>query len=143
MTTMFTPTTDTDLERAILAGRRRHLQERRAANVRYDVGKDAVEIELTDGASVRLPRMMIAELADVTPTDLAALQLSPAGYAIKLSTHDIDISVQGLLTALIAPSAMAASLGRLGGSAKSPLKTASAAANGAKGGRPRKVPQAA
>ena len=143
MTTMFTPTTDTDLERAILAGRRRKLQERRAANVRYDAGKDAVEIELTDGACVRLPRMMIAELADLTPTDLAALQLSPAGYAINLSTHDIDISVQGLLTALIAPSAMAASLGKLGGAAKTALKRATAAANGAKGGRPKKVPPAA
>jgi len=63
--------------------------ERRAASVRYDQDRDAIEIELTDGAAVRLPRAMVEEIRDVPPTDMAAVRVSPAGYGIKLDRHDM------------------------------------------------------
>jgi hypothetical protein len=43
------PTTDDELRRAIEAGRRRRVSERRATRVQYDPYRDAIEIELTDG----------------------------------------------------------------------------------------------
>jgi hypothetical protein len=133
------PTTDDELRRAIEAGRRRRATERRAASVRYDSDRDAIEIELTDGAAVRLPRAMVDEFHDVPPAQMAKLRVSPAGYGIKLDEHDIDISVYGLISALATPGDAAASLGKLGGAARSEAKRVSARANGAKGGRPRKV----
>jgi hypothetical protein len=133
------PTTDDELRRAIEAGRRRRATERRVASVRYDSDRDAIEIELTDGAAVRLPRAMVDEFHDVPPAQMAKLRVSPTGYGIKLDQHDIDISVHGLISALATPGDAAASLGKLGGAARSEAKRVSARANGAKGGRPRKV----
>ena len=133
------PTTDEELSQAIAAGRRRRATERRAASVRYNSDRDAVEIELTDGAAVRLPRAMVEEFRDVPPADMTKLRVSPAGYGIKLDEHDIDISVHGLIAALATPGDAASSLGKLGGAARSDAKRVSARANGAKGGRPRKV----
>ena len=133
------PTTDEELGQAIAAGRRRRATERRATGVRYNSDRDAVEIELTDGAAVRLPRAMVEEFRDVPPVEMAKLRVSSAGYGIKLDEHDIDISVHGLIAALATPGDAASSLGKLGGAARSDAKRVSARANGAKGGRPRKV----
>jgi hypothetical protein len=88
---------------------------------------------------VRLPRAMVEEFRDVPPADMAAVRVSPVGYGIKLDQHDINISVHGLIGALATASDMASSLGKLGGAARSEAKRVSARANGAKGGRPRKV----
>ena len=46
----------------------------------------------------------------------------PTGYGIKLDEHDIDISVHGLISALATPADAAASLGKLGGAARSEAK---------------------
>jgi Protein of unknown function (DUF2442) len=143
MTAQIQPTTDEELQNAVQAGRQRRRTQRRAASVRYDPARDAIEIELTDGAGVRLPRTMIGEFRDVSPADMEALRVSPVGYGIRLDAHDITISVHGLVAALATPEDMAASLGKLGGSAKTEKKRDSARANGAKGGRPRKTKRAA
>jgi len=137
------PTTEEDLQRAVEAGHRRRASERRAASVRYDADRDAIEIELTDGAGVRLPRAMVEEFRHVSPADLTQLRVSPAGYGVALAKHDINISVHGLVAALATAGDMAASLGKLGGAARSAAKRVSARANGAKGGRPRKISQVA
>jgi predicted butyrate kinase (DUF1464 family) len=52
---------------------------------------------------------------------------------------DADLSVPGLLLSSIGRSERLSELARLAGRAKSPAKAAAARANGAKGGRPRKV----
>jgi hypothetical protein len=110
--------------------------------VRYDPGRDAIEIELTDGAAMRLPRAMLEEFRDVPPGEMATLRVSPAGYGIRLDAYDIAISVHGLIGALASTGDMAASLGKLGGASRSDAKRISARANGAKGGRPREVSRA-
>jgi hypothetical protein len=133
------PTTDDELELAIQAGRRRRATERRATSVVYDPDRDAIEIELTDGAGVRLPRAMLEEFRHVPPANMTKLRLSPSGYGIRLGEHDINISVHGLVGALATASDMAASLGKRGGAARSEAKQASARANGSRGGRPRKI----
>jgi hypothetical protein len=131
-------TTEEELKRAIEAGRKRRARERRASAVRYDPERDAIEIELTDGAGVRLPRRVVDEFRDVPPADMPKLRLSPGGYGIELEDHDINIAVHGLITALATTADMAGALGQIGGAARSEAKRISARANGAKGGRPRK-----
>ena len=137
------PTTEAELDSAIKAGRRRRDHERRAASVRYDMKQDAIRIDLTDGVVVSLPRKLVEEFRSIPAEDMKELRISPVGYGIRLDTHDINISVHGLIAALVRPADMAASLGRLGGAARSDKKIESARANGAKGGRPRKKSAAA
>ena len=86
---------------------------------------------------------MVEEFRDVPPADMAKLRVSPAGYGIRLDKHDINISVHGLIAALATTADMAGSLGKIGGAARTEAKRVSARANGAKGGRPRKMPQVA
>ena len=136
-------TTDDELGRAIEAGRNRRATERRAASVRYDPERDAIEIELTDGAGVRLPRAMVEEFRDVPPADMAKLRVAPTGYGIRPDEHGVNISVHGLIGALATTADMAGSLGKIGGAARTEAKRVSARANGAKGGRPRKVSRVA
>jgi hypothetical protein len=88
-------TTDDELRRAIKAAQNRRTTERRAASVRYDPVRDAIEIELTDGAGVRLPKAMVEDFRDVPPADMAKLRVSPAGYGIRLDEHDANISIHG------------------------------------------------
>lgn len=137
------PTTDDEFRYAIEAGRRRRTTEHRAVSVRYDPDRDAIEIELTDGAEVRLPKAMVEEFRDVPAADMAKLRVSPAGYGIKLDEHDINISVHGLIAALATTADMAGSLGKIGGAARTEAKRLSARTNGAKGGLPRKIHQVA
>lgn len=80
---------------------------------------------------------MVEEFRGVSPADMGKLRVSPAGFGLRLDEHDINISVHGLIGALATAGDMAASLGKLGGAAKSEAKRISARANGAKGGRPR------
>jgi hypothetical protein len=135
--------TTSNLRRALTAGRHRRATQRRATAVHHDPTRDAIEIDLTDGVGVRLPRTMLAEFRDIPPSEMPPIRVSPAGYGIRLEAHDILISVHGLIAALATPGDMAASLGKLGGSAKTKRKRDSARANGAKGGRPGRVPRAA
>jgi hypothetical protein len=107
-------TTDDELRHAFEAARRRRATERRAASVRYDADRDAIEIALTDGAVVRLPRAMVAEFRGVLPPAMAKLRVSPAGYGIKLDERDIHISVHELIGALATARDMASLLGNSG-----------------------------
>lgn len=131
-------TTEVEVRRALEAGRERRARERRAASVRYDYGRDAIEVELTDGAAIRLPRTTLEEFRDVPTDAMAGLRVSPAGYAIRLDSHDIAVSVHGLVAALATPGDMAATLGRMGGAATTERKREAARTNGTKGGRPRR-----
>ena len=72
-------------------------------------------------------------------SDMTAVRVLPSGYGIKLDRHAINISVHKLIGALATPADMAASLGKLDGAVRSDAKRTSARANGAKGGRPRKI----
>ena len=58
-------TTEGELRQAIQAGLNRRTTERRATSVRYDPERDAIEIELTGGAAIRVPRRIIEELSAV------------------------------------------------------------------------------
>ena len=88
-------------------------------------------------------RTLLQEFRDIPPAEILPIRISPAGYGIRLDVHDIAVSVHGLIAALATPGDMAASLGKLGGSAKTKKKRDSARRNGVKGGRPRRTPQAA
>ena len=114
----------------------------RARAVRYLADRDVLEIETTRDGGFMIPRTWIDALQDIPVVELAQLEIWPDGSAIELEARDIQISVDGLLAALLPAllpeAALASIFARRGGQVTSEAKRASAQANGKKGGRPRK-----
>lgn len=123
----------------IPAARTRGAQERkaglRATSARYDRRGARLVLELTNGFLFGIPVATLPRLAQATATQLADIELSPEGGALHFDALDADYSVPGLVL-----SVTAREVGRQGGLVRSAAKTRAAKANGAKGGRPRKVP---
>jgi hypothetical protein len=89
-----------------------------------------------------IPRAWVGVLQGVSAEELSQLAVWPDGSAIELEARDIQISVHGLLAAvlpaLLPEAALASLFARRGGRVISEAKRASAQLNGKKGGRPRK-----
>jgi hypothetical protein len=139
--------TDADYAAALIAGRAQPDTEILAQAVRYIPDRDAIELVIKRNAGFLIPRQWIGALQDVPVEDLVKLEVWPDGSAIELEDHDIHISVQGLMTAilpaLIPARSVAAIFASRGGQSTSEAKRSSAQSNGRKGGRPRKTPLAA
>lgn len=137
---------DTEFAAALVAGRMDAEMEIRAQAVRYVADRDAIEITTTRHAGFMIPRGWIGALQDVPVEELAKLEVWPDGSAIELEDRDVQISVDGLLTAMLPamlPSrTVAAIFASRGGRATSDAKRSSAKENGRKGGRPRKQARA-
>ena len=139
---MMTEFTGQDLSRALDTGMREAKTEFRARSVRYDPDRDVVEIVTTQNVGFLVPRAWIGPLAQLSPDQLALLDVWPDGSAIELDTLDIHVSVHGLLSqvlpAMLPTSFLAGLFGGRGGRSTSDAKKAKARENGRKGGRPRK-----
>ena len=133
---------DAEYAAALAAGRAEAETEIRAQAVRYVPERDAIEIVTNRNAGFLVPRQWIGVLQDVPTAELNKLEVWPDGSAIELDHRDIQISVHGLLTAILPamlPSKAIASLfASRGGQSTSRAKRISSRANGRKGGRPRK-----
>ena len=106
-------------------------------SVEYDARDDRLRLVFAGDRILNVPRKSVTELRGLSARELAMLQPDNAGMTLSQREHDIDIYVHGLLhdAFSLLP---AAALGRKGGSRKSPAKKRASAANGAKGGRPKK-----
>lgn len=90
-------------------------------------------LELTNGYLLGVPTSALPQLTEASAAQLAAVELSPAGMALRVPALDADFSVSGLVLSLTA-----GVIGQRGGTSTSTRKKRAARANGAKGGRPRK-----
>ena len=107
-----------------------------ARSARYDAKADRVIVELTNGATFAFPPHLIEGLHDASPAQIAAVQVSGAGFGLHWEALDLDYTVPGLVNGVFGTAKwMAARAGR----GTSAAKAAAARANGAKGGRPRKA----
>lgn|SRR5690242_15493965 len=111
----------------------------RAISVSYDRQMGRIMMELTNGYVFGFPAAAVPALAEASPEQLAAVELSPGGSGLHWESLDVDLSVPGLLLSTLGRSQQLRELARLAGQATSPAKAAAARANGAKGGRPRKM----
>jgi len=96
-------------------------------------------MELTSGYVFGFPAKSVPALANASAAQLAAVELSPGGSGLHWEELDADLSVPGLLLSSVGRSEKLSELARLAGKSKSRAKAAAARANGAKGGRPKKV----
>jgi Protein of unknown function (DUF3532). len=129
---------DEEFERQLLAARQRFTEEHaaglHASSVRYDKRSRRFIFELSNGYLFGVPVATLPHLAEATPAQLAAIELTSSGASIRIPALDADYSVPALILALTARE-----IGRRGGQVRSKAKSLAAKANGAKGGRPRRL----
>jgi hypothetical protein len=130
--------TEAEILAQIPAARARAAAERetglRATAARYDRKTRRFVLELTNGYELGVPVTRLPALGNATHVQLTAVELNDTGSAIRIPALDADYSVPGLVLALTARE-----VGRRGGQVRSKAKSLAAKANGAKGGRPRKL----
>ncbi len=112
----------------------------RAAEARYDYATGRVTIDLTNGCAYAFPAQLVQDLNGATDDQLADVEVDGLGFNLHWPALDADLYVPALLSGMFGTRAwMTRELARHAGQATSPAKAAAARANGAKGGRPRKV----
>ncbi|MDQ2665836.1 MAG: DUF2442 domain-containing protein [Gemmatimonadota bacterium] len=133
--------TEAGIRSQIPAARTRATAEReaglRAEAARYDRKTGRIVLELINGYVLGIPVSTLPALRNATHAQLAAVELSATGSAIRFPALDADYSVPGLVLALTARE-----VGRRGSQVRSNAKSLAAKLNGAKGGRPRTVARA-
>lgn len=129
---------DEEFERQLLAARQRfaddHAAGLHASSARYHARSRRFILELSNGYLFGVPVATLPHLAEATPAQLAGIEVTFGGAAIRIPALDADYSVPGLILALTARE-----VGRRGGQVRSKAKSLAAKVNGAKGGRPRKL----
>ena len=127
------PRTDDEFRTA----ERRGVEERRlsATHVSYDAPRAEILLRLYSGATVTIPRRFFFQIEHATDSELANVELSPAGWLIVFPALDADYSVVGLLRDVFGLTEQR----RRAGATKSPARAAASRANGKKGGRPKKA----
>jgi hypothetical protein len=127
---------DGDIDAALARGRVVRAHEPRAAAARFDDAAGLIVVELTNGCVFAFPPGMAQGLETASESELAAVEILGAGSGLHWDALDVDLSVPGLLAGIFGT---AAYMAQQAGRARSPAKAAAARANGAKGGRPRKM----
>lgn len=112
---------------------------RRAESASYDHANGRVMLELSNGFVFGFPARAIPALSNASADEIAAVTISPGGGALRWAALDVDVSVPGLLLASVDRPSRLRELARLAGRSRSAAKAAASRANGARGGRPRKV----
>jgi hypothetical protein len=132
---------DAEILAQIPEARARGDQERAAGllakSARYHRSTRRLMLEMTNGVLIGLPIDLLPEVASAPAAELARVEV--LGGGIVWDALDADYSVPALVTEFIGKETVSRELGRIGGSVTSKAKAIAARANGAKGGRPRKI----
>ena len=133
------PVTGAVLQRAIQRGKLRAHKGLHARRVRYLPAFKALLIGFSDESAVVLPVKNYPELMELSAAEIKHLTVGFGGSALCLDTHDMHISIAGLVSASPPLMEMAATVvAARNGSRSSRIKAAAARENGRRGGRPRK-----
>lgn len=130
---------DKQIEAATARGDEMLEREPRAAAARFDSGSGRVLVDLTNGCTFAFPARKVQGLEDASDAEIAEVELLGVGFALHWETRDVDISLGGLMNGIFGTRTWMSELARRAGSVSTPAKAAAARANGAKGGRPRKM----
>lgn len=132
--------TEADFEAAEARGRTLLDSEPRAASARYERASGKVIVDLVNGCTYAFPVRLVQDLEEASEDDLAHIEVDGLGFNLHWPVLDADLYVPALVAGIFGTRDwMTRELARRAGQVKSPAKTAAARANGAKGGRPRKV----
>ncbi len=129
---------DSQFEEATRRGRERSEREPHVLKVVYDGRAKRIKLELSNGSTFMFPPDLVEGLRGASPAALSDVEIYGNGLYMNWRRLDAQFEVTHLLAGIFGTRAWMAELGRAGGLVKSEAKAASARANGAKGGRPRK-----
>jgi Protein of unknown function (DUF2442) len=115
-------------------------RQRHAVAAHFDTLRGRIVLVLDNGAEFSFPPALAMGLGDATAPQLADIALSPLGTGLHWPQLDVDLTVDGLLQGVFGSRAWMRSHAARAGAVRSPAKAEAARANGAKGGRPRKMP---
>ena len=111
-----------------------------AVAARYDRKAERVVLTLSSKVELMFSPKDAQGLEHATPAQLSIIEISPSGFGIHFPKLDADLYVPALLEGFLGSRKwMASRLGAQGGKSRSTGKAAAARANGALGGRPRKL----
>ena len=131
---------DTGLKRAEQVGEAMLASELRASAARFDAATGRVVVELVNGCLYAFPAALVEDLQGAGAGDLAEVRVDGLGFNLRFPALDVDLYVPALVAGIFGTRKwMTRELARIAGRATSPAKASAARANGAKGGRPRKV----
>ncbi|HEX3550833.1 MAG TPA: hypothetical protein VHT53_10680 [Candidatus Elarobacter sp.] len=128
-------TTD-DLKRAAREARRREKVATKIRSAEYDPRSDALVVGLSTGATLIVPRRLIAGFASAAPKQLADLAISPGNESLWSDTIDDGVLLEQLVEIAAGEELLKTLGGRISGRRRSAAKAAASRANGARGGRP-------
>lgn len=111
-----------------------------AVSAKYDARKKLIHVVLQNGASFSFPPHLAQGLQNASSVQLAFIQVSPKGTGISWPLLDADLTVEGLLNGVFGSRAWMRAHAAKAGSVRSQAKASAARVNGARGGRPRKLP---
>lgn len=111
-----------------------------ATSVRYVPSRNAVLIEMNNGAALIIPRRLLQGLSDASPAQLGHACIAGRGTVVSWPEVDADFTIMSLLHGVYGGKRWMSELARHGGKSRSEAKVTAARLNGAKGGRPRKAP---
>lgn len=130
--------TDADIEAAIARGKNFERYAPHAVKAIYRKSDDMVQLTLSTGVEVAIPRRLMQGLRDAKSTDVAQIEILGPGSTLHWSRLDVQHGLASLLKGVFGNRRWMAEIGRHGGSAQTEAKRAAARENGRKGGRPRK-----
>lgn len=130
---------DAHSETAETRGAEMLAREPRAATARYDRDSGRIVVDLTNGCTFAFPARRVQGLEDASEAEIAQVEILGHGFGLHWEKRDVDITIGGLMNGVFGTKAWMGELARRAGSTTSPAKAAAARANGAKGGRPRKM----
>lgn len=94
------PSARSDGERVARArevGRQQAMGSSAVVAARYDTLRHGIELEFRSGATMAIPRQLIAALDGAPLRELVSVTVSPAGDAISWRALDVDLYVPGLV----------------------------------------------
>lgn len=126
-------------DEAVARGQVEQASAVRAESAHYDARKKLIVLELSNGSTFSFPPNLAQGLAQAQPADLADIEVTPLGVGLHWPKLNADLTVEGLLLGMFGSRSWMRAHAAKAGSVKSAAKTRAAQANGAKGGRSRKV----
>ncbi len=127
---------------AELAAAKKRWQQERAErpipiSVRFEAASARIIVDFTNGASFMFPARALEGLQDATAQQMADVELL-GETGLHWESLDIDYTISGLMNGIFGSRTFMEAQ-RKGGQSRSPAKAAASRANGAKGGRPKKI----
>ena len=129
-----------DYQRALERGRSAMLREPYATHARFNSRTHLLSVEFSNGTVIGVDVRNAPVLRDFPQSAFSAPYVTPGGDGLLFGETKLSVSIPGLLGPLLPEDVARQKIAAVMGKVSSTKKASAAQANGAKGGRPKKLP---